>query len=86
MNETLPVRLLNESASDFFERVNEEYLRHLSGCRECNYDHECMACAAGVSGHNCNCSYGAGDGGYGIRLRRLVEAARQVADPKKKLP
>jgi hypothetical protein len=59
--------------------VNEEHLRHLSDCRECNYDHECAACAAGVSGHNCNCWREAGDGGYGVRLRRLVEAARDNA-------
>ncbi len=76
----LPERAPNESAQTFFTRVSKLYMRHLDGCRDCNYDYECMACnAAGATGHSCNCHAENTDGGYGNKLGRVYRAAYEEA-------
>lgn len=68
-------RRVRESLADYVARLDKLHDDHLDGCRDCNYDRECMQCAADDDGdaHNCNC----GDGiGYGYQLRETLEVAR----------
>ena len=90
--EPVPAREPGEVDAAYAARLSTIYYEHCSWCDDCNYDRECVACAAdgeyGPTSHSCNC----GEHGWGQRtydtVRRLEEKFMPIglAPPNRKTP
>jgi hypothetical protein len=64
--------------------ASDAWDEHLKRCDQCNYDKDCMGCAADEpdnGAHSCNCTLGAG--GKGVHFRRAYEQERESLKPPK---